>query len=410
MRAEAIALLNKLIETKKFSKSEVEKQLGMALNSLSSYLSGAKEMPEKWIEPIMAYVQSFEEFKIQPIAVPRTELIVDNVGIKEIPSSEIMKTLKLTMEKINKDFGVGTVMMMNEKPSIKADVIPTGSMLLDDALGVGGLPRGRMVEIYGPESSGKTTLAIHVMAEAQKKGLRCLIVDAEHAFDAEYAANLGVNINELLICQPNNGEQGLEIADRYIESGAVGVVVIDSVAALIPQGELEGEMGDSKMGLHARLMSQACRKMTASISRTNTLCIFINQLREKIGIAYGNPEVTTGGNALKYYSSIRLDVRRSAQLKDGEEAYGNRTKVKVVKNKVAPPFKVVEFDIIYGQGINKMGEVLDLAVAKGVISKNGSWYSHGENRLGQGRDGVIGMLKDNQEFADEIVKKLKQSQ
>lgn len=406
MKAEALENLNKLIESKGFSRSEVETNLGMPKNTLSSYLSGSKDMPEKWVEPIMSYLQQFPEFKPKAIDTPRTELVVDEVGLKEKPSGEIMKNLRMTMDKINKDFGAGTVMMLGDKPNVRADVISTGSLTLNEALGVGGLPRGRMVEIYGPESSGKTTLAIHIMVEAQKKGLKCLMVDAEHAFDSDYAANLGLNIDELTICQPSYGEQGLEIADRYIESGSMGVVVIDSVAALIPKAELEGEMGDSKMGLHARLMSQACRKMTASIAKTNTICIFINQLREKIGIAYGNPEVTTGGNALKFYASIRLDVRRLTQIKDGEVAFGNKTKVKVVKNKVAPPFKVAEFDIIYGEGIDSIGEIVDMAVQKNIINKSGSWYSYNTDKLGQGRDAVKSLLKDNEELFEEIKNKL----
>jgi recombination protein RecA len=287
-------------------------------------------------------------------------------------------------------------------------VISTGSIGLDSALGIGGLPKGRVVEIYGPESSGKTTLATHVIAEAQKKGGMCAFIDAEHAFDSAYARKLGVDVDNLLISQPDYGEQALEIADRLILSGALDVVVIDSVAALVPKSELEGEMGDSKMGLHARLMSQALRKLTATISKTNTICIFINQLREKIGVMFGNPETTTGGNALKFYASVRLDIRRSAQIKDGDEAIGNRIKVKVVKNKVAPPFRSAEFDIIYGEGISKTGEILDMGVELGIVNKSGSWYSYNGDKLGQGRDGVKQLLTDNPEMANEIETKIRE--
>ena len=321
--------------------------------------------------------------------------------------SEKLKALKLTIEKIDKDFGKGSVMMMNERGERTMEVISTGSIGLDIALGVGGLPKGRVVEIYGPESSGKTTIATHVIAEAQKKGGICAIIDAEHAFDSSYAQKLGVDIDNLLISQPDYGEQGLEIADRLILSGALDVVVIDSVAALVPKGELEGEMGDSKMGLQARLMSQALRKLTATISKTNTICIFINQLREKIGIVFGNPETTTGGNALKFYCSVRLDIRRSAQIKDGDEAIGNRVKVKVVKNKVAPPFRSAEFDIIFGEGISKIGEIIDMGVEMGIIQKSGSWFSYDGNKLGQGRDAVKGLLNDNEGMADEIEGKIR---
>jgi recombination protein RecA len=279
---------------------------------------------------------------------------------------------------------------------------------LDVALGIGGLPKGRVVEIYGPESSGKTTLAIHVIAEAQKKGGICAIIDAEHAFDSAYARKLGVDVDNLLISQPDYGEQALEIADRLILSGAVDVVVIDSVAALVPKAELEGEMGDSKMGLHARLMSQALRKLTATISKTNTICIFINQLREKIGVMFGNPETTTGGNALKFYASVRLDIRRQAQIKDGDEAIGNRVKVKVVKNKVAPPFRSAEFDIVYGEGISKVGEIIDMGVELGIVSKSGSWFSYNTDKLGQGRDTVKQLLHDNPELANEIENKIRE--
>jgi recombination protein RecA len=323
-------------------------------------------------------------------------------------NAEKLKALKLTIDKIDKDFGKGSVMMMNEKSQEPMEVISTGSIGLDIALGVGGLPKGRVVEIYGPESSGKTTLATHIIAEAQKKGGMCAIIDAEHAFDSAYAQKLGVDIDNLLISQPDYGEQALEIADRLILSGALDVVVIDSVAALVPKGELEGEMGDSKMGLQARLMSQALRKLTATISKTNTICIFINQLREKIGVMFGNPETTTGGNALKFYASVRLDIRRMAQIKDGEEAVGNRVKVKVVKNKVAPPFRTAEFDVVFGEGISKMGEVVDMGVELGIVNKSGSWFSYGTDKLGQGRDTVKQLLHDNPELATEIENKIRE--
>ena len=312
------------------------------------------------------------------------------------------------MDKIDKDFGKGSVMMMNERGEQTQEVVSTGSIGLDSALGIGGLPRGRVVEIYGPESSGKTTIATHVIAEAQKKGGMCAIIDAEHAFDSAYAQKLGVDIDNLLISQPDYGEQALEIADRLILSGALDVVVIDSVAALVPKGELEGEMGDSKMGLQARLMSQALRKLTATISKTNTICIFINQLREKIGVMFGNPETTTGGNALKFYASVRLDIRRMTQIKDGDEAIGNRVKVKVVKNKVAPPFRVAEFDLVFGEGISKIGEILDMGVEMGIVNKSGSWFSYNGDKLGQGREGVKSLLKDNPALADEIEGKIRE--
>jgi recombination protein RecA len=330
-----------------------------------------------------------------------------NDKIKKMSNPEKLKALKLTIDKIDKDFGKGSVMMMNEKSTEPMEVVSTGSIGLDVALGIGGLPRGRVVEIYGPESSGKTTIATHVIAEAQKKGGMCAIIDAEHAFDSNYARKLGVDVDSLLISQPDYGEQALEIADRLILSGALDVVVIDSVAALVPKGELEGEMGDSKMGLHARLMSQALRKLTATISKTNTICIFINQLREKIGVMFGNPETTTGGNALKFYASVRLDIRRMAQIKDGEEAIGNHVKVKVVKNKVAPPFRSAEFDIIFGEGISKMGEVIDMGVEFGIVQKSGSWFSYGADKLGQGRDAVRQLLLDNPELATEIEGKIR---
>ncbi|HEY1166522.1 MAG TPA: recombinase RecA [Chitinophaga sp.] len=322
-------------------------------------------------------------------------------------NADKLKALRLTMDKIEKDFGKGSVMMMGEKGSDPMEVISTGSLGLDIALGIGGFPKGRIIEIYGPESSGKTTVAIHTIAEAQKKGGICAIIDAEHAFDSSYAQRLGVDVDALLISQPDHGEQALEIADRLILSGAVDVVVIDSVAALVPKGELEGEMGDSKMGLQARLMSQALRKLTATISKTNCCCIFINQLREKIGVMFGNPETTTGGNALKFYASVRLDIRRMTQIKDGDTAVGNRVKVKVVKNKVAPPFRQAEFDIVFGEGISKMGEIIDMGVEYGVIQKSGSWFSYEGNKLGQGRDAVKQLLADNPEVAAEVETKIK---
>ena len=324
-------------------------------------------------------------------------------------ADEKLKVLKLALDKIEKDYGKGSVMMLGDKQKEKMDVISTGSIGLDVALGVGGLPCGRIVEIYGPESSGKTTIAIHTIAQAQKKGGICAIIDAEHAFDASYARKLGVDVDNLIISQPDYGEQGLEIADRLISSGAVDVVVIDSVAALVPKGELDGEMGESKMGLQARLMSQALRKLTATISRTGCCCIFINQLREKIGVMFGNPETTTGGNALKFYASVRLDIRRISQIKDGDVASGNRTRVKVVKNKVAPPFRQVEFDIIFGEGISKVGEIIDMGVELGILQKSGSWFSYGDSKVGQGRDAVKQFLADNPEMMDEMEGRIREA-
>ena len=318
-----------------------------------------------------------------------------------------LKALQATMDKIDKDFGKGTIMRMGDQPKVDVAVIPSGSITLDHALGVGGYPRGRVIEIYGPESSGKTTLAIHAIAEAQKTGGIAAIIDAEHAFDRTYAEKLNVNVDTLLISQPDNGEQALEIVDHLVRSGAIDIVVIDSVAALTPKAEIEGEMGESKMGLHARLMSQALRKLTANISRTNTCCIFINQLRDKIGITFGNPETTTGGNALKFYASVRVDVRRTTQLKDGEEATGNRTRVKVVKNKLAPPFKKAEFDIVFGEGISKIGEIIDLGVDFEIIKKSGSWFSYGDTKLGQGRETVKQLFMDNPALSEEVEQKIR---
>ena len=330
--------------------------------------------------------------------------------MKEKMSSEKdakLKALQLTLDKLDKTYGKGTVMKLGDRAVEEVESISSGSLGLDLALGVNGYPKGRIIEIYGPESSGKTTLTLHAIAEAQKAGGIAAFIDAEHAFDRGYAEKLGVDVENLIISQPDNGEQALEIAENLIRSGAIDIVVIDSVAALTPKSEIEGEMGDSKMGLHARLMSQALRKLTGTNSKTNCTVFFINQLREKIGVMFGNPETTTGGNALKFYASVRLDIRRSTQIKDGENVIGNRTKVKVVKNKVAPPFKTAEFDIMYGEGVSKTGEILDLAVEFEVVKKSGSWFSYGETKLGQGRDAVKSLIKDNPEMADELEQKIK---
>src|SRR5579862_8774410 len=324
-------------------------------------------------------------------------------------SIEKLKALQLTLDKLEKSYGKGTIMKLGDSAIEAIEVIPTGSIGLDIALGVGGLPKARVIEIYGPESSGKTTLAIHAIAESQKMGGIAAFIDAEHAFDRFYAQKLGVDVENLLISQPDNGEQALEIADNLIRSGAIDILVIDSVAALVPKAEIEGEMGDSKMGLQARLMSQALRKLTATISRTGCCCIFINQLREKIGVMFGNPETTTGGNALKFYASVRLDIRRISQIKDGDVASGNRTRVKVVKNKVAPPFRQVEFDIIFGEGISKVGEIIDMGVELNILQKSGSWFSYGDSKVGQGRDAVKQFLIDNPEMMDEIEGRIREA-
>jgi len=324
-------------------------------------------------------------------------------------SADKLKALQLTLDKLEKSYGKGTIMKLGETTVEQMDVISTGSIGLDIALGVGGLPKGRIVEIYGPESSGKTTLAIHAIAESQKQGGIAAFIDAEHAFDRFYAKKLGVDVENLLISQPDNGEQALEIADNLIRSGAIDIIVIDSVAALVPKGEIEGEMGDSKMGLQARLMSQALRKLTGTISKTGCCCIFINQLRDKIGVMFGNPETTTGGNALKFYASVRLDIRRISQIKDTDEVSGNRVKVKIVKNKVAPPFRIAEFDIMFGEGVSKAGEIIDLGVDYNIIKKAGSWFSYNESRLGQGRDAVKQLLLDNPELMEELEAKIKET-
>ena len=326
---------------------------------------------------------------------------------KEV-NKEKLKALQLTMDKLEKTYGKGSIMKMGDRAIEEVEVISTGSLTLDLALGIGGFPKGRVIEIYGPESSGKTTLAIHAIAEAQKVGGIAAFIDAEHAFDRTYAQKLGVDTDNLLISQPDNGEQALEITENLIRSGAIDIIIIDSVAALTPKSEIEGEMGDSKMGLQARLMSQALRKLTATISKTGCCCIFINQLREKIGVMFGNPETTTGGNALKFYASVRLDIRRIGQIKDAENVVGNRTRVKVVKNKVAPPFRQAEFDILYGEGISKVGEIIDLGVDHNIIKKSGSWFSYGDTKLGQGRDAVKQLLLDNPELAEEMEAKIKE--
>ena len=324
-------------------------------------------------------------------------------------NADKLKVLNAVMEKIEKDFGKGSIMRMSSETVTDVPVIPTGSITLDCALGVGGYPKGRVIEIYGPESSGKTTLAIHAIAEAQKAGGIAAFIDAEHAFDSFYAQKLGVDVDNLLISQPDNGEQALEIADSLIRSSAIDIIVIDSVAALTPKAEIEGEMGDAKMGLQARLMSQALRKLTSSIAKTKTVCIFINQLRDKIGVVYGNPETTTGGNALKFYASVRIDIRRTSVIKDGEEQLGARARVKVVKNKVAPPFKKAEFDIMFGEGISKLGEIIDLAVDYGIVKKSGSWFSYGETKIGQGRDAVKDFFTNNAEVCAEVEAKVREA-
>ncbi len=329
------------------------------------------------------------------------------MAVKKEVNTEKLKALQLTMEKLDKAYGKGAVMKLGDTPVEKVEVIPTGSITLDLALGVNGYPKGRVIEIYGPESSGKTTLAIHAIAEVQKQGGIAAFIDAEHAFDQFYAKKLGVDIDNLLISQPDNGEQALEIADNLIRSGAIDLIIVDSVAALTPKAEIEGEMGDSQMGLQARLMSKALRKLTGSINKAGTCCIFINQLRDKIGVMFGNPETTTGGNALKFYSSIRIDIRKAAQIKEGEDILGNRVKVKVVKNKVAPPFRRAEFDVMYGEGISKVGEIIDLGVDLNILKKSGSWFSYGETRLGQGRDSVKSLIQDNPELMEELEAKIK---
>lgn len=385
--------------------NELEENIGLPKNSLSSRINGKVAVPESWWPKIKAFLAK-PIAEADPVSAPPRMAVSSVGGLILTPSQEALRRIKDTMDKINKDFGAGSVMRLGDAARTNIGHISTGSLSLNAALGIGGLPQGRIVEIYGPESSGKTTIALHVIAEAQRLGGLCAFVDVEHAFDETYARAIGVKIDDLYLSQPDYGEQALEEADRLIQTGGYSVVVIDSVAALVPKAELEGEMGDSKMGAQARLMSQACRKLTGAISKTNTICIFINQLRSTIGNMYVF-EVTSGGNALKFYASVRLDVRKVGQLKDGDEAFGNRVKVKVVKNKVAPPFKNAEFDILFGHGIDYVGEIIDLAVAKNVIQKAGSWYSYDENKLGQGRETVRQVLKDNPELLTKIEEQLK---
>lgn len=401
-----------------FPASKIEPELGFSNGLLGKARKGESNLSEEKFKLLETFYHSKVGEMKQEVSecfttkdIPKTKLVVEKSGLKEKPSDERMAGLRLTMDKINKDYGDGTVMLWGDKPNGDYKVISTGSLTLNDALGIGGLPLGRIVEIFGWESSGKSTISLNVIADAQKQGLKCLLVDAENAFDPEYAEALGVKVDELLYCQPSYGEQGLEVADRQICSGDIGVVVIDSVAALIPKAELEGEMGDNKMGLHARLMSQACRKMATSIAKNNVLCIFINQFRHKIGVMMGNPEVTTGGNALQFYASIRLEVRRSLSkdnaVMNGTVKEGNLTTVKVIKNKCACPFRKAEFDIIYGKGIDNIGELIELGADKGIIQKAGSWFSYNELRLGQGKDAVRQVFEDNPEMVKEIEQKIK---
>lgn len=407
MKEKLIEKLSKLVESG-VKKATLEEGIGLPSNSLSSVLSGKKEMPESWVEKVTNYFVSSENNPSED-----TKLVVDEGGLKIKPSGNKLLAATETMKKLNKDFGEGTVMFFGSKPNQDYEVISTGSLTLDDALGIGGLPRGRMVEIFGMESSGKTTIAMNIIANAQKKGLKCLLVDAENSFDPEYAEALGIEIDELIYCQPSYGEQGFEVADQHICSGEVGVVVIDSVAAMIPKRELEGEVGDSVMGLHARLMSQVCRKMVSSIGKTNTLVIFINQVRNKIGVLHGNPEVTTGGMALQFYASIRLRVSRSTtrenSVMNGDNAEGNLTTVKVIKNKCSPPFRTAQFYIMYGKGVDNFSEIIDLAINKNIIQKSGSWFSYMGDKIGQGRESVKQILSDNEELKNEIIAKLKES-
>ncbi len=408
MQKDSVTSMLVALKAIKISAKKAEEDLSFSNGLLGKAAKGNSELSDEKFKQLQDYFK--EKTNVQEAPVPKTKMVVSKSGNLTLkPSDEKMKQLRLTMDKLDKDFGKGSVMLLGEKPDEKVQSISTGSLGVDRCLGIGGLPKGRVVEIYGPESSGKTTLAIHTIAQAQKEGGLCAFIDAEHAFDKEYAKSLGVNIDDLFISQPDYGEQALEIADRIIESGALSVVVIDSVAALVPKSELEGEMGDSKMGLHARLMSQALRKMTASVSKNGTILIFINQLRDKIGVMFGNPETTTGGNALKFYASIRLDIRRIGQLKDGEEVYGNRTRVKVVKNKVAPPFRTCEFDIVYGKGIDNTGELVDAAVELNIIQKSGSWFSYKSEQLGQGKDSIKQLLNDHDELKAEIEAKVKEA-
>ncbi len=389
------------------TKSELERAIGLPVNSLSAVLNGTNSMPNSWIPKIQEYLARPIDTPVVSEVTAPVMVVTGNGTISLKPSRETLAKVQETMAAINKDFGEGSIMCLGDKPMANVEVISTGSFSLNEKLGIGGLPRGRITEIYGPESSGKTTIALHVIAEAQKRGGLCAFIDVEHAFDETYAKNIGIDVKKLRLSQPDYGEQALEEADRLIMTGGFAVVVIDSVAALVPKGELEGEMGDSKMGLQARLMSQACRKLTGSISKTNTVCIFINQLRSTIGNMYVF-EVTCGGNALKFYSSIRLEVRKdqNSKLMDGDEQFGVKTKVKVVKNKLAPPFKIAQFDIIFGEGIDQTGELVDIASSQGVITKSGSWYSYNGDKLGQGKLAIRQLLKDNVPLMEEIKSKL----
>lgn len=417
--------LFKELKTLGIKLAQVENDLKMPQRYLSKFKNPKNILPSKWIEPLESYIKKLQGVLPEKVTdTPKREIetlppkeepkkkqtpVAEEpkpAGLRFAPTLDALARLKVTMDKINKDFGPGSIMCLGDEPMKDIEVVSSGSVGLDRALGIGGFPKGRITEIYGPNSCGKTTIALHVIAEAQKAGANCALVDAEHAFDATYARAIGVDVEKLKISQPDYGEQGLEEADRLILTGSIGVIVIDSVAALVPRGELEAQMGVSTMGLHARLMSQAMRKMTASISRTETACIFINQLRQKIGVVYGSLEFTPGGEALKYYSSVRVDVRIISKILDGDVPIGNRVRAKVIKNKCAPPYKTAEFDIIYGEGINRIGEVVDLAVENGVIEKNGSWFSYGSDKLGQGRANVTSILKDNEGLYLEIVAKL----